>query len=147
MLTPQPQSGRPIIDSMFRATREFYEFLKDLVDSQPPVGSILMSISPTPPKGYIEFGSTFTKERYPKLYALIGDRLPAAPNGMYFAHVPMDGVGGTFGTNGVSINHTHQTVTVASGSGATALAAGNITPSEIDNRPLTFGVRCYIKAE
>jgi hypothetical protein len=137
----------PLVNSMMAATREFFDFLRDLVDSQPPVGSLIMSLSPTPPKGYIELGTSFTQERYPKLYALTGGVLPSTVDGLYFAHVPEAGVGKLFGTNSVSITHDHQTQVVASGTGVTVLKSGNINPLEIDNRPRTFGVRCYIRAE
>lgn len=147
MLAPQPRSNQPIVGAMLTATREFFDFLRDLVDSQPPVGSIIMSLSPTPPKGYIELGTTFTQERYPKLYALTGGTLPSSVNGLYFAHVPAGNEGLLFGTNEVSISHDHQTQVVASGTGVTVLKSGNINPLEVDNRPRTLGVRCYIRAE
>ena len=147
MLAPQPQSHRTIIDGAGIATREFFDFLRDLVSSQPPVGSLIMSLSPTPPKGYIELGTAFTKEQYPKLYALTGGVLPSTVDGLYFAHVPADGVGKMFGTNDVSISHDHQTVAVSTGTGTTVLKSGDINPLEVDNRPRTYGVRCYIRAE
>jgi hypothetical protein len=147
MITPQPRSNQPIVGSMMTATREFFDFLRDLVDTQPPIGSIIMSLSLTPPKGYIALGESFTQERYPRLYALTGGITPSTLNGLYFAHVPEGFEGVLFGTNEVSISHEHQTQAVSSGAGATALKAGDINPLEIDNRPRTYGVRCYIRAE
>lgn len=144
---PPPQL-RYIADGM--PTKEFYDFLRSLVDTIVPVGTIISTLAPTPPDGYLAFGTTYSKVAYPDLYAVLGTEvLPDIEDGLYLCAMPI--VGRVTGSNITNIGHYHKSASVAAPIG-TALGAGGVIdgldvhPQNVDNRPRSFGVYYYIKA-
>lgn len=148
MLSQLPHSRIQFVNPDGTPTRDFYNFLRDMVQIQIPVGGIIASVSPSPPKGFLAMGSTFSQTLYPQLYALLGtDTLPSVDDGLYLASVQDSLVGTVFGSNSMGLLHDHGTKVVASGTGATVadIGQGNLIVS--DNRPKTLGVKFYVRAE
>lgn len=150
MIFKLPPSVIQYINPNGTPTRDFYEFLQALVSNQTPIGTIIQSLSPIPPNGYLALGTTFNRTVYPELFALLGtDTLPGVEDGLYLMASPT--VGAIEGSNYVSIAHYHMS-TVADVPTGTALGAGgntdgyDVQPQTIENRPRSLGVNFYIKA-
>jgi hypothetical protein len=148
MLSQLPHSRIQFVNPDGTPTRDFYNFLRDLVQIQIPIGGVIASLSPSPPKGYLAMGSTFSQTLYPQLYAVLGtDTLPSVDDGLYLASVEGGLVGTIFGGNTIGLLHNHGTKVVASGTGATVADTGTGNLVESDNRPRTLGVKFYVRAE
>lgn len=148
MLSQLPHSRIQFVNPDGTPTRDFYNFLRDLVQIQIPIGGIIASVSASPPKGFLAMGATYSSTLYPQLYALLGtETIPSESDGLYLASVS-DGLLGTiFGSNTIGLLHNHASTVVASGTGATVSGANSGNLSVADNRPKTLGVKFYVRAE
>ena len=143
-----PHSRIKYVNDDGTPSREFFNYLRDLEASQIPIGGIIQSLSPTPPKGYLAFGSTFSQTDYPDLYALLGtNQIPSVEDGLYLASVSGSLVGSVFGSNTVGLLHLHTAKIVASGTGASVSGDNSGNLVQADNRPRTLGVNFYVRAE
>jgi hypothetical protein len=148
MINQLPHSRIQFVNPDGTPTRDFYNFLRDLVQIQIPIGGIIASMSPTPPKGFLAMGATYSRTLYPQLYALLGtETLPQTADGLYLADVSDALLGTQFGDNNIGLLHQHTAVVVASGTGASVSGTGSGNLVESDNRPKTLGVKFYVRAE
>jgi hypothetical protein len=148
MLNQLPHSRIPFVNPDGTPTRDFFNFLRDLVQIQIPIGGIIASLSDTAPKGFLAMGSTYSRTLYPQLYAILGtETLPENADGLYLADVSTAMLGSIFGDNSIGLQHRHTPTVVASGTGVTVSGADSSNLIVGDNRPKTLGVKYYVRAE
>tara|TARA_R110000822_G_scaffold3036_6_gene13866 strand:+ start:5368 stop:5820 length:453 start_codon:yes stop_codon:yes gene_type:complete len=145
-----PHSRIPLVNKDGTPTREFFNFLRDLLQVQIPIGGIIASLSNVAPKGFLAMGSTYSRSLYPQLFAVLGtESLPDNADGLYLADASTGLLNTIFGDNAIGLQHRHTPIVVmdASGTGATVSGAdsGNLILG--DNRPKTLGVKFYVRAE